>query len=54
MSRILASFGIPKGFAAASILTVVASALASAQFKWDLSTVPMQYLASSRNRVGNF
>ena len=44
MSRIFASFGIAKGFAAASILTVVASAPASAQLKWDLSTAPMQYL----------
>ena len=44
MSRIFASFGIAKGFAAASILTVVVSAPASAQLKWDLSTVPMQYL----------
>ena len=44
MTRIFASFGIAKGFAAASILTVVASAPASAQLKWDLSTVPMQYL----------
>ena len=40
MARIFASFGI----AAASILTVVASKPASAQLKWDLSTVPMQYL----------
>ena len=44
MSRIFASFGIAKGFAAASILTVVASAPASAQLKWDVSTVPMHYL----------
>ena len=44
MSRIFASFAIAKGFAAASILTVVASAPASAQLKWDLSTAPMQYL----------
>jgi len=50
MSRIFASFGIPKGFAAASILTVVASAPASAQFKWDLSTVPMQYPLEGRQR----
>ena len=45
MTRIFANFGIAKGFAAASILTVIASAPASAQqLKWDLSTVPMQYL----------
>jgi hypothetical protein len=45
MSRMFASFVIAKGFAAASILTVVASAPALAQLKWDLSTVPpVQYL----------
>jgi len=43
MSRIFASFGIAKGFASASILTVVASAPALAQ-AWDLSTAPVPYL----------
>jgi hypothetical protein len=40
----LASFGIAKGFAAASILTVVGSAPATAQLGWDLSTSSIKYL----------
>jgi hypothetical protein len=44
MASMFASFGIAKGFAAASILAVVGSAPAAAQLGWDLSTAPIKYL----------
>lgn len=44
MASVLASFGIAKGFAAASILTLVGSVPAVAQLGWDLSTSPIKYL----------
>ena len=44
MGSVFASFGIAKGFAAASILAVVGSAPAGAQLGWDQSTAPIKYL----------
>ncbi len=44
MGSVFASFGIAKGFAAASILAVVGSAPAAAQLARDLSTAPIKYL----------
>ena len=44
MASIFTSFGIAKGFAAASILAVVGSAPAAAQLGWDQSTAPIKYL----------
>ena len=44
MPSMFASFGIAKGFAAASILAVVGSAPAAAQLGWGLPTAPIKYL----------
>jgi hypothetical protein len=44
MASTFTGFGIAKGFAAASILAVVGSAPAAAQFGGDLSTGPVKYL----------
>jgi hypothetical protein len=44
MASMFTSFGIAKGFAAASILAVVGSVPAAAQLGWDQSTAPIKYL----------
>jgi hypothetical protein len=44
MASMFTSFGIAKGFAAASIFAVVGSAPAAAQLGWDQSTAPIKYL----------
>ncbi len=44
MGSVFVSFGVAKGFAAASILAVVGSAPAAAQLAWDLSMAPIKYL----------
>ena len=44
MAGMSTSFGIAKGFAAASILTAVGSVSAAAQLSWDQSTAPIKYL----------